>query len=91
MLLKPTHVLYAADEDGYTIRVMSDTVTLSEYNGGNSPYDSKVWMDPADPEAEPVDILWHFAKQTALEIGQENGIPPQYVCISEDLLPIGGA
>lgn len=89
--LKPTHILYAADEDGYTVRVMEGNETVDEYNSGNNPFESTSWIDPADLDAVPVRTLRRYARETALDMAQEHGIPEKYVSENEDLLPIAGA
>ena len=67
---KATHVLYAADQDGYTVRVMSASGTVDEYNGGNSHFDSMAWVNPSDRIAVPVEALKKYARQTAIEMAK---------------------
>jgi hypothetical protein len=40
---KATHIAYAANKFGYTVRVLDGNETIDEYNGGN---DNHEWSDP---------------------------------------------
>ena len=88
---KVTHVLYAADKDGLTVRIMNGSNTIDEYNSGNSPQDSKAWVHPSDPIAVPVAKLRQYARDTAIEMAAEYGLPKKLVSEDTDLLPIQGA
>jgi hypothetical protein len=84
------HIAWAADEDGYTVRLLEGTETLEEYNAGNNPLESSSWVNPATNQAESVETLRKFAEQTAIEMAIEAGLTESDVSENTDLLPIRG-
>lgn len=57
----------------------------SEYNAGNSPRESTVWIDPDDPDALNLETLQIYARRTALQIAGDLGVPHENVHEDEDL------
>jgi hypothetical protein len=80
-----THIAYAADADGYTVRVLAGTQTIDERNAGNALFDSCSWVDPASGDAVDVDTLRKFAAELATLYAQQYGVPMEE---NTDLLPI---
>ena len=80
------YIEYAAHERGYIVAVCDQTGILETYEAGNSPHDSQVWIEPNSPNAEPLSVLEKYAKQTALEMADEHGIPHDQVIENADLV-----
>jgi hypothetical protein len=62
--------------NGYAVLVFEDGDIIEEYEAGNHPHDSQVWISPNDSLALSADKLAEMAKSTALEMAQEHGIGP---------------
>lgn len=84
-------VLYYATRWGYSVTAYdADMQPVDEYRAGNHPLDSQGVVTP-QKRYEPGDVhpmslrtLRKFAKQTALEMAQEYGVPADCVAYDDD-------
>lgn len=88
---KATHIAWAANHRGYTVSVLNVNETVYEYNGGNCPWESTSYIDPADKDAIPLKRLRQYAKQTARELAEEYGLAEIRIEENTDLLDDEGA
>ncbi len=71
-------VHYAATLDGYEVTLFQGGEVLDHYAAGNHPYDSS---QPCPPFLSPVPLktLRKWARETALRMADEFGIPRSHV------------
>ena len=67
-------VLYAATHLGYCVQVIDNGQIVDEFSAGNSRHDSQVAVDAGSPGAVNLRQLRRWAKQTASDIAEEQGI-----------------
>jgi hypothetical protein len=75
-------VIYAVDEEGYTVAVVEDDTIVHAYSATNNPWDSQ---GPVLAHGIPPETLARWAKQTAREMAAEREIdsvePSQETCL----------
>lgn len=83
-LLKSGTVVWNADASGYRVAILRGAEIVEEYAAGNNPHDS---MQPASPgyPTVPQSTLRKWARQTALEMAEEAGIPSASVTRDKEL------
>jgi hypothetical protein len=70
---KPHSIGWSVDKDGrgYTVNTYLDNGDRDVYQSGNNPRDSQSWLPADHPDAESVETLERYAKQTAAETAAE--------------------
>lgn len=66
-------VFWSASSDGYEVIVLSGCNVLDQYAAGNNPNDS--YQDAGEGPAVPARTLRKWARQTALEMARDYGVP----------------
>ena len=84
-MAKATHIAYGAHIYGYQVLVLDQNETLDEYNGGNIPEDGTARLNPHIESTLPAEKLLKHAKQTALEMAAEHGVPESRVHHDTDI------
>jgi len=79
------NVIYAATRFGYCVQVLDETGVSYEYSAGNHSMESSTVTAPSSRNAVRLPQLKRWARQTAGEIAQEQGIPMQLVEYDPDL------
>jgi len=79
------NVIYAATRFGYCVQILDGTEISYEYSAGNHSMESTAVTAPSSPNAVRLPQLRRWARQTAGEIAQEQGIPMQRIEYDPDL------
>lgn len=79
------NVIYAVDEEGYTVAVLEEGKILHLYGATNNPLDSQ---GPVLAEGVPLGTLRRWARETAEEMAREWGAEMEGP--SEDAMLRGG-
>jgi hypothetical protein len=66
-----THILYAANEHGYSVLVMNGGSIESRHDFGNHVKESTTFVDPTSDNALPVETIHKFAKSTADQMAKD--------------------
>ena len=67
------------EDDCYHVWVYRHGAAIEHYTAGNSSYDSTTVLDSSHPDALRSNTLRHYARQTALDMAKEYGIPESAV------------
>ncbi len=83
--MKNLYISYGSGLTGYRVQVIRSGRVESEYSAGNNRHDSQVWLPAGHDNAVSPAQLAKFARQTALEMADERGIPHDCVGYDPDL------
>jgi len=78
-------VIYAATRYGYAVQVANGGEIVHEYTAGNHRMESQTVTSPRSPNAVKLRQLRRWARQTANEIAQNQGVPADRVEYDTDL------
>ena len=67
------HVIYAANQFGYTVQLMDGDQIVKTYNAGNHRRESQTYVDPRSDNALTEKQILIFAEKTARAFAKENG------------------
>ena len=79
------NIIYAATRFGYIVQVLDAGEIAYEYSAGNCSQESQTFIEPGSLNAVSRRQLNIWAKQTAGEIAQAQGIPPERIAYDPDL------
>ena len=79
------NVIYAATGYGYCVQVIDGGEVVYDYSAGNHQMESQAFVDPRSPNAVRLPQLKRWAKQTAVEVSNEWGIPADRIEYDADM------